>query len=167
MNIDATETDLRNAAEALKLAAILDDRAPAADRARIAAWAEKIHAHRLGRDELLDALQAFYDAPHDRAIGIGDLIDGARRIKRDRLDREPDTQREHRQDTQAAKANGDIDALADMAFGPTVKPTDRLAAAERALQCATDRATAMTAITEYAAARREARRGPRQTKTSA
>ena len=87
-NVTATTEDLTNAAEALKLAAILDDRAPKADKARITGWGEQIHRHHLGREDLLDGLQRFYDSPSDRAIAIGDLIAHARACRRDRTERE-------------------------------------------------------------------------------
>lgn len=157
MNIDATEDDLRNIAEVLKMAAILDDRAPAADKPRIAAWAEKAHTHRLGRDELLDALQAFYDRPQERAVGIGDLVAEARRIKRDRLDREADVERDRRATDLAVKADAEQIAVA-VTFGRSRKRTPRLDAAERALQACTDRRTAMSAISEFAEAKAEAAR---------
>lgn len=155
MNVDATETDLRNIAEVLKMAAILDDRAPRADKARIAAWAEKAHAHRLGRDELLDALQDFYDRPRDRAIGIGDLIEIGRRIKRDRLDREADAEREQRATEQAHKADV-AEITSAVTFGHTRKRTPRLDAAERGLHVCVDRKTAVAAFREYAEAKAEA-----------
>lgn len=156
MNVNATEDDLRAVAEALKLAAILDDRAPRADRARIAAWAERVHANRIERRDLLDGLQAFYDRPQERAIGIGDLLAEAKRIKRDRLDREADELRDARQHAQAHKAADTAGVLAGIPFGSTTK-TPRLLAAEAALQTCTNRAEAMAATREFTAAKREAK----------
>jgi hypothetical protein len=158
MNIDATETDLRAVSEVLKLAAILDDRAPAADKTRIAAWAEKVHKHRLQRDDLLDGLQAFYDEPRDRAIGIGDLLAHARRIKRDRLDREADAERDRRRAELDPKAVDEMQMFAaGVVTGPSSVMTDRMVAAERGLQCAVDKRSAQESIREYFAAKREAK----------
>jgi hypothetical protein len=157
VNIDATEADLFAITEVLKLAAILDDRAPRADKARIAAWAEKVHQHRLQRGELLDGLQAFYDEPRDRAIGIGDLLSHARRIKRDRLDREAEPEREHRQETFDAKAADEIHSVADgFITGPVENPTDRLVKAEIGLQCCNGKQESQAAIREFFAAKAEA-----------
>lgn len=151
--IDATETELRDIAETLKLAAILDDRAPAADRARIVAWAEQIHRHRLTRTDLLDGLQAFYDAPSERCIQLGDLVHHARNAKRTRTEREADDVRDDRRQGHDAKA---VDVLAQMPMGPTANRTERLVKAENALQVCTNRAEAMQAIGEYFDAKRGA-----------
>jgi hypothetical protein len=159
MNIDATEEDLRAAAEALKLAAILDDRAPAADKARIAAWAEKFHGHRLERRDILDGLQAFYDSPSERAIQIGDLIHHAKQVRRDRNQREEaadlEQRREHHDNKAAAE---EAEAIAAAFVSGPVEKTPRLIAAEDALQCSTDKRTAHAAIREYFAAKTEARK---------
>lgn len=165
MNVNATEDDLRAVAEVLKLAAILDDRAPRADKARIAAWAEQIHRHRLERTDLLDGLQAFYDSPHDRAIGIGDLIHHARTAKRARLDREEDAEREARRAELDVKAADDEwrELTADAITGRIKNRTDRLAAAEEALQTCQGKAC-KDAVAEYLAARREAKGISRKSK---
>ncbi len=156
MNVTATTEDLTNAAEALKLAAILDDRAPRADKARIAGWGEQIHRHHLGREDLLDGLQRFYDSPSDRAIAIGDLIAHARACRRDRTEREDDGTRDDRRAAQDAIA--DAAMLAEVPLGPTRTPTPRLAAAERALQSVTCKREALDALREYFAAKTEARK---------
>lgn len=91
MSINASPETVAAVAETLKLAALLDDRITPSDKARIAAWAEQIHRHNLSRDDLLDAVQAFYDQPSAQAIGVGDLIKHARTIRRDRLNRDDDT----------------------------------------------------------------------------
>lgn len=156
MNIDATEENLRTATEALKLAAILDDRAPRADKARIAAWAEKIHKHNLTRTDVLDGLQAFYDSPSERAIQIGDLIHHARIVKRARLDKESDDERDRRRAEVDIKAADETPALMADAVMVRVKRTPRLAAAEAALKNAKGRQQAMAAIREFFAAKTEA-----------
>lgn len=147
--INATEAELTATAEVLKLAAILDDRASRADKARIAAWAEQIHRHSLTREDLLDGLQAFYDndpKARDRAIGIADLTHHARRIKRDRLDREEDTARETRQAELDIKATDDVRGLLADAITGRTKETPRVHG----------RRESMTAIREYLTARKEA-----------
>jgi hypothetical protein len=159
VNVDATEAELRAIAEVLKLAAILDDRAPHADPARIAAWAEQIHRHRLEREDLLNGLQAYYDSPSERAIQIGDLIQHARKERRDRNEREAETERERRAELLSVKAAEDMHALtAGIVMGPLTNRTDRLVAAENALQCCTNKAEAQWAIREYFAAKTEARK---------
>jgi hypothetical protein len=159
MKIDATEADLRATAEVLKLAAILDDRAPAGDKARIAAWGEKIHQHRLERNDLLDGLQAFYDSPSERAIQIGDLIHHARIVRRDRNEREADAERERRAGQHDIKAEDEIRGIAaGIVMGPTPTRTPRLEAAELALHCCSDKREAQAAIREYFAAKSEAKK---------
>lgn len=157
MNVEATEDELRAVAEVLKLAAILDDRAPAADMARIAAWAEQIHRHQLERRDLLDGLQAYYDAPSDRAIQIGDLIHHARAVRRDRGEREgralppaPD----------AEVVDADEIARVCSAFDTSAitNPTDRLRRAELSLQICSGKAESAAAIREYFIAKAEARK---------
>lgn len=156
MNVDATQDDLLAVAEVLKLAAVLDDRAPAADKPRIAAWAEKIHKHGLHRDDLLDGLQVYYDSPSERAIQIGDLVHHAHQVRRDRNEREAEQQRERRALANDAKAADDMRALAAGAvFGPARERTDRLIAAENALQCVTNKREAIAALREFFAAKAE------------
>jgi hypothetical protein len=160
VKLNATEADLHAAAEALKLAAILDDRAPNADKARIAAWAEKFHQHQLHRNDLLDGLQVFYDAPSERAIQIGDLIHHARQVRRDRNEREEAKERERRGESHDIKAADEMGAVADLVIaspnGPVVK-TKRLIAAENRLQTCTNKHEAIEAIREFFAAKTEAR----------
>lgn len=157
MNVDATETELRDIAETLKFAAILDDRAPRADKARIAAWAEQIHRHNLHRDDLLNGLQKFYDEPRDRAIGIGDLISLGRHCKRDRVEREAEQSRESRQSEFDRKADADDAHTISAAFiGGRVKPTPRLETAREGLQTCHGRAESLDAITEFFDAKRDA-----------
>lgn len=159
MNIDATEEDLHNTAEALRLAAILDDRVGRPDKLRIAAWAEKIHKHRLARVDLLDGVQRFYDSPSDRPIGIGDLLHHARLLKRDRIEREERDERERRQAEHEAKAADDIQDLSAAALqGRIAKRTPRLKAATAALQTCQGKVESKAAIAEYFAAAAEARK---------
>lgn len=170
MNVNATEDDLRAIAEVLKFAAILDDRAPKADKARIAAWAEKIHVHKLCRDDLLDGLQAYYDHPSERAIAIGDLIHHSRVVKRARLDAEEDTQRDQRRESLDMKADADVDIrelTADRISGRIKHRTPRLIAAEEALQNCHGKHTCIEAIREYQAARAEAHKNGSQINAAA
>jgi hypothetical protein len=159
-SVNATQETLRAIATTLKMAAILDDRAPHADKARIAAWSERAEWHRLTETDLLDGLQTFYDQPQDRSIAIGDLIHHARYAKRTRLDHEADAEREQRrQDLDTKVADDETHTIAaGIITGPTLVKTPRLLAAETALQCAVDKRTAIEAIREYHAAKIEARK---------
>lgn len=116
MNLNASPETIRNVAEAMQLAQLLDDRTAHADKARIAAWAEEVEPFRLDRSDLLDAVRMFYADPRDRAIGVGDLIGAARAIRRDRTERESDFQRKAREealDSRVAEAiDGVIEATA-------------------------------------------------------
>lgn len=144
--------------EVLELASLLDHRIPTPDKARVLAWARQIERNRCERDDLLDAVQVFYDRPSSQPISVGDVIEGSRRIKRDRLDREADEQRERREQIADTKAAGEVEVLAaGMTFGPTVNRTERLVKAENALQCCTTKSEAQEAIREYFAAKREAK----------
>lgn len=156
MNINATEDDLIAAADALKLAAILDDRVTKADKARIAAWAEKLHRHGLIRGDVLDGLQAFYDGPSERAIQIGDLIHHSRLARRARNEAEEDAELDARAASREAMAADDIQTVTAAAIMGRVKDTPRLKAARDALQNCRDRAEAMAAIREFGAAKAEA-----------
>ncbi len=159
MNLNASPDTLRAVAKVFQLAAILDDRVAQPDKARIAAWAEQVERHNLAQSDLLDGLQAFYDGPSERAIQIGDLVHHARIVRRDRTEREEADQLAQRRAEHDTKAADDIRGLAaGVAFGPTVNRTPRLIAAEAALQCVTDRASAMAAMREFSAAKAEARK---------
>lgn len=161
MKINASPETVRNTTEALKLAALLDDRLARADDARIIAWAEKLEKHKLTRDDILDGLQAFYDNdPHarDRAIGIADLIHHARIVKRHRLDKEDEIERDRRRAEWAGKAAPDeVQAIAS-AFvpGKPKKTTPRLEAAAAAMDCCHGREESMKAMREFFEAKAEA-----------
>ncbi|WP_019732126.1 hypothetical protein [Mycobacterium avium] len=160
--INATEADVRAVGEVFQLAAALDPRAPSPNPARVAAWAEGVHRHQLTRDDLLDAVQAFYDSPSTHAINIGDLVFHARNIKRTRLEREPDADRDARRELADAKAEPDFTAALSAAAitGPTQHPTDRLRRAELGLQTCEGKRESIAAIREYFAAKAEARKTP-------
>lgn len=168
--VNATEPELRAVAEALKLAAILDDRAPGPDKPRITAWGEQIHRHRLTREDLLDAVQAFYDQPSAHAIGVGDLIAHARRIKITRLDKQADAERDRQRalfDTKAAdevtSAGNPLPGMSHVAgMGPPRVQTPRLVAAREALQTCYGATDSRAAIREYLAALVQARHAPAQ-----
>ncbi|MEH3142509.1 MAG: hypothetical protein PGN37_20520 [Mycobacterium kyogaense] len=155
MNLNATPDDVRNIAEVCKLAAILDDNFGRADDARIAAWAERAHHHNLTRDDLLDALQTYYDTDpkaRERPIGIAALIHHARTTKRDRLARQ-NTDPEPPPDPYSADA---LSALTPP--GPAPGDTPRLTAARQTLHTCCGRTQCGPAIAEYSAALAEARR---------
>lgn len=160
MKVNATEEELRDIAEVLKFAAILDDNAPHSDSARIAAWGEQIHRYQLIRTDLLDGLQAFYDNPRDRPIAIGDLIHHARIIKRGRLERAAEAQEAARAALGDSKAADDVFTAASLTarLRKPAKSTPRLDAARDALQTCEGKAESRAAIAEYQAALREANR---------
>lgn len=164
MKVNATETELCDIAEVLKFAAILDDRAPSADSARIAAWAEQIHRHSLIRGDLLDGLQAFYDSPRDSAIAIGDLIHHARIVKRGRLERDAEAAQEARRSRGDALAADELVTAAALSarLRKPEKSTPRLDAAREGLQACQGKRESLAAIREYQAAIREANRKPRE-----
>jgi hypothetical protein len=136
VKLDATPDTIRAVAQVFKLAAILDDRLAQADRNRVAAWAEQVHRHNLAEPDLLDGLQAFYDGPSERPIGVGDLIHHARIAKRDRLEREPDEMREARQVQLDARI---ADQIAEITAGKTVpeftRPSARHGANPLSVRC--------------------------------
>lgn len=151
---------LTHATEVLELASLLDHRVPTPDKARILAWARQIDRHStIERDDLLDAVQAYYDKPSAQPVSVGDVIEAARRSKRDRLHREADAERDRRRTQVDAKAAADevLTLTAAFATGPTPR-TPRLEAAEVALQCVTDRTSAMAALREFSEAKAEARK---------
>lgn len=160
--INATPQTIRAVGEAMQLAALLDDRLGHTDDARVAAWAEQIQRHQLERDDLLNGIQAFYDSPSERAIQVGDLIHHARQVRRDRNEREAETERERRAALCDTKAADEVHAIAAGAvMGRVANKTERLIRAENQLQTCTNKAEAIDAIREYFAAKREAREGPR------
>ena len=147
-----TETHIDNASEVLQLAALLDHRVPTPEPSRVHAWAQQLARHpRINRDELLDAVQAFYDAPSTEPIGVGDVIGRARQIHNGRVDRDPDVVPPRGNQLAAAE-------LTAIAPGPKPADTPDLAAARNALQDARGRAEVMLAIHAYTRALRTARR---------
>ncbi len=161
MNLDASPDTIRAIGQVFKLTAILDDRAAQPDKARIAAWAEQVERHKLAEEDLLAGLQAYYDGPSERAMQIGDLIHHAKQARQVRIGHETRAEREareNRRDAELAPAKHETHAIVSgVVFGPTPR-TERLAAAEDSLHTCVDRKTAMAAIREYHAARREARK---------
>lgn len=158
MNINASPETVRALTKVFQIAGILDDRCSHPDKARIAAWAEQVERHKLAEGDLLDGLQTYYDSPSERAIQVGDLIHFGRQVRRARIDQEADADREARQDDLATKAADEMrNLMAGAALGKTPR-TPRLAAAEDALQCTTDKRTAQSAIREYFAAKTAARK---------
>lgn len=159
MNLNTSAETLRAVAKVFQLAAILDDRVAQPDKARIAAWAEQVDRHGLDQSDLLDGLQAFYDGPSERPIQVGDLIHHARIIRRDRTEREEaDQLAQRRADHDTKVAADDARGLAAaVTFGPTLS-TPRLEAARDALQCVTDRESALAAMREFSEAKAEARK---------
>jgi hypothetical protein len=154
--INASPQTVRDVAQAMQLAALLDDRVGHTDDARVAAWAEQIERHKLTKSDLLDGVQAFYDSPSERAIQVGDLIHHSRKIRRDRNEREAEVERERRAELLSVKASDEVRALAaGVVLGPVKNRTKRLEEAEKALQCVTNKREAAAAIGEYFAARKD------------
>ena len=109
--IDASAQTIRAVADAMQLAALMDDRTGHSDDARVAAWSEQIERHKLTKADLLDGVQAFYDNPSDRAIQVGDLIHHARKVRRDRNEREAEAERERRAEVLSVKASDETRAF--------------------------------------------------------
>ena len=165
MKINATAAELQSIAEVLKLAAIIDDRAPRADKARIAAWAEQVHRHNLTEGDLLDGVQDFYDSPSERAIQVGDLIHHARNAKRRRLTRDDDTRHAEIAAAGDRKTADEVaGVVAGMTMGRPVKRTEWVKKAEASLQCCSTGAEARAAIKDYLQARKAAGPAPRKRK---
>ena len=160
MNLNATPETVTAVAQVLKMAAILDDRMGQPDKARIIAWAEQVHRHKLIEADMLDGLQAYYDGPSDRAIGVGDLIHHAKTARRNRVAGEEAADREARQaELDAVKPAPEETVAVAAAFIPgPVRRTPRLEAAEDSLNACVDKASAQAALREYFAAKRESRR---------
>jgi hypothetical protein len=158
MNNNPSAQSIGNATEVLELASLLDHRVPTPDKARILAWARQIDRYNLNRDDMLDACQSFYDRPSPQPVSVGDIIETSRRIKRDRLDREADEERDTRRVTVDTKAADEIRSIAaGFIAGPVKSRTDRLAKAEIALQCCNGKRESQSAIRDYFAARIDAR----------
>lgn len=158
--INASPATVKAITRAFELAGILDDRCAQPDKARIAAWAEMAQRHNLTEPDILDGLQAYYDQPSDRAIQIGDLIQQARKIRRDRNEREAEAERVRRDELLSTKAAEDMRVLAAGAvMGPVKNRTDRLVKAEIALQCCHGKTESQAAIREYFAAKAAALKG--------
>lgn len=151
---------IRAVAEALKYAAILDDRVAKADQARVLGWAKQVRRHPgLTRDDLVDGVQRFYDSPSERAIGIGDLLAHSRVCHRDRIEKEDAEIRDIRREAQDVKAEEETAELAEaVVLGPVKNKTPRLFEAEHELQRCHGKAEALAAIREYAAAKKAARK---------
>lgn len=157
MNLNATPETVRAVAEMFKLASFLDDRVAAPDKARLAAWAEQLERHKLTEGDMLNGVQAFYDSPSSRPIGVGDLIHHARAAKRARREGERQAEQEAYEATVDRKAADEFSSLVgEYVPGPVKFRTERLSAAESALQNVWDRDGAKAAIREYFAAKREA-----------
>ncbi|AER48442.1 hypothetical protein CM06_gp65 [Mycobacterium phage Babsiella] len=158
MNLNASRETVEATMQVLKMAAILDDRVSQGDTARVAAWAEQIERHKLTESDLLDGLQAYYDAPSDRAIGIGDLIHHARQARRQRTQAEGLDGLDRRQaELDAIKpAPEPVVALPGFVGGQVTNRTPRFEAAEQALQECHGREECRAALVEYFAAKREA-----------
>lgn len=170
MNLDATDETIAATAEAMQLAGLLDDRFGHSDDARVTAWAEQIQRHELERDDLLDAVQAFYDIRQPYSLGIGDLLDAARALRRDRAQRETvDARLEHMDTTAARKAADETRTIAEAfaAAAGSAPRTPRLVEAEHQLQRCQGKRESMAAIREFLAAKAEAREQNTKTRPAA
>lgn len=85
-----TETDIRCATAALGRAEIFDDRVTA-DEVRIASWAEAFAPFGFEQPDILGAVTAHYQQPGAQTPKPGDIIEGARKIRRERAEREKAT----------------------------------------------------------------------------
>jgi len=142
--------------EALKIASLLDDRVGHPDKGRILAWANQVEKYQFIRGDLLDGVQAFYDTPRERAMGVGDLIHHARLIRRERMEKEESALAAQREAESDAKAADEIQTITAAAIMGRVKETPRLKAARDALQNCEGRKECEPAIREYFAAKAEA-----------
>lgn len=142
--------------EALKIASLLDDRVGQPDKGRILAWSKQLDKYQFERDDLLDGVQAFYETPRERAIGVGDVIHHARIVRRDRLEKEQEAQERKREAESDAKAADDIRIVSATAIMGRVNKTPRLLAAEEGLQTCNGKRECAAALVEYFAAKAEA-----------
>lgn len=83
----ASEAALMAAGVALSRAEIFDDRMTS-DEARIEAWAEALDPHGIDQADALAAVTAHYTAPGADTIRVGDVIAAARKIRRERAERD-------------------------------------------------------------------------------
>ncbi|BCO35498.1 DUF3854 domain-containing protein [Mycobacterium heckeshornense] len=60
--------------EALELAGVFDEHAPAPTPELVRAWAEQAERHQLTRDDILDAVQSYYDTEPAAPLTVGELI---------------------------------------------------------------------------------------------
>lgn len=123
-------------------------------------WAKVFATHRVGVKDLLDGVDRVYV---DKGGGYrplpADIAYAARAIRRDRAERESQAELEARQaELDAIKPAPEIveRIVGEFVSGPVKHKTPRLIAAENALQCTVDKATAQAAIREFFAAKREA-----------
>lgn len=78
---------LQAAGAALARAEVFDDRVTA-DRARIIVWAEALTTYRIEQADAMAAVTAHYQQPGAQTPKPGDIIDQARKIRRERAERE-------------------------------------------------------------------------------
>lgn len=92
------------AAAALAKCAAYDPWFPQPNRATVDAWAEQIERYELGADDVLKGVAKMYA---DNGSGFRplpkDLTDAARAIRRERCERETDTEREARENARDAQ----------------------------------------------------------------
>ncbi|WP_439030245.1 hypothetical protein [Gordonia terrae] len=81
------EAALLAAGTAIARAEIFDDRVTS-DEERIKAWAEAMAPHGIDKADALAAVTAHYSAPGADTIRVGDVITAARKIRRDRAERD-------------------------------------------------------------------------------
>ncbi|AVJ50263.1 helix-turn-helix DNA binding protein [Mycobacterium phage Mendokysei] len=156
--VNADPETISAVTQCLKLASALDDRVGGPDAARIVAWSEQIQRHKLSEDDLLAGLQDFYDQPHDRPLGVGDLIAAARAHRRIRSQNVPAERFEARGDalSEPAEIAAVVAPALQTAMGPVGRTTERLERAREALQTCYGYRACSEAIREYHAARAEA-----------
>ncbi|AOE44338.1 hypothetical protein SEA_EYRE_58 [Gordonia phage Eyre] len=81
------EAALLAAGTAIARAEIFDDRVTS-DQERIQAWAEAMAPHGIDKADALAAVTAHYTAPGADTIRVGDVIAAARKIRRERAERD-------------------------------------------------------------------------------
>lgn len=87
--IAASQASVRAAAAAWSRARIYDDKLGDPDKARLAAWAESVDRWQLDTPDLLEGVNRYYEGCTDgRTIGIGDVLNHAREIRRQRAENE-------------------------------------------------------------------------------
>lgn len=87
MTLPPPEWAIKAAAAALSRAEIYDDRMTS-DRNRIISWAESFTRYGIEQQDAIAGVIAYYDQPGVQTPKPGDIIDQARKIRRERAERQ-------------------------------------------------------------------------------